>query len=209
MDRMPFLDRLAGIFASTVTKADPPAEPVTLTDPLASFLFGALPTLSDMSVRPKSAMTVPAVASAVELIAEAVGTLPVKLFVRNAEGRAADAKHPAFRLAHDEANDWTSAAELRTQLTHYALLNDKGGFALANRVNGGVVEFIRRIAKSSKRAATAASATPLSFAVRSPDVCCSMAITVFKWDMDVKTVLDLAMGITHFGGRGRPSPATL
>lgn len=155
---MTFLDRLASIFAPTVTKADPPAEPVTLTDPLASFLFGALPTLSNMSVTPKSAMTVPAVASAVELIAEAVGTLPVKLFVRNAEGRAADAKHPAFRLAHDEAND--------TQLAHDALLNDKGGFALANRVNGRVVEFIRRIARSSKRAATAASATPLSFAVR-------------------------------------------
>ena len=61
-------------------------------------------------------MTVPAVASAVELIAEAVGTLPVKLFVRSAKGRDADAEHPAFRLAHDESSDWTSAAELRTQL---------------------------------------------------------------------------------------------
>jgi HK97 family phage portal protein len=140
---MPFLDRLAGIFAPTVTKADPPADPVTLTDPLASFLFGALPTLSNVSVTPKSAMTVPAVASAVELIAEAVGTLPVKLFVRNAEGKEADSAHPAFRLAHDEANDWTSAAELRTQLTRDALLYDVGGFALANRVGERVIEFIR------------------------------------------------------------------
>ena len=90
---MPFLDRLTDLFSPTVTKADP--EPVSLTDPLAAFLFGAMPTLSNVSVTPKSAMTVPAVASAVELIAEAVGTLPVTLFVRNAEGRAADAKHPA------------------------------------------------------------------------------------------------------------------
>jgi HK97 family phage portal protein len=88
-------------------------------------------------------MQVPAVSSAVELVAEAVGTLPVKLFVRNAEGKEADKSHPAFRLAHDEANDWTSAAELRTQLTHDALLHDKGGFALANRVNDRVFEFIR------------------------------------------------------------------
>jgi HK97 family phage portal protein len=140
---MPFLDRLAGIFAPTVTKADPPADPVTLTDPLASFLFGALPSLSNVLVTPKSAMTVPAVASAVELIAEAVGTLPVKLFVRNAKGKEADPAHPAFRLAHDESNDWTSAAELRTQLTRDALLYDVGGFALANRVDGRVIEFIR------------------------------------------------------------------
>lgn len=73
MDRMPFFDRLADILAPTVTKADP--EPVSLPDPLAAFLFGAVPTLSNVSVTPKSAMTVPAVAHAVEQIAEAVGTL--------------------------------------------------------------------------------------------------------------------------------------
>lgn len=138
---MPFIDYIPGIFR----KADPeaPHQPVTLTDPLASWLFGAQPTHSHVSVTPKSAMQVPAVSSAVELIAESVGTLPVKLFVRNAKGKEADPAHPAFGLAHDEANDWTSAAELRTQLTHDALLHDRGGFALANRVNGRVVEFIR------------------------------------------------------------------
>ncbi|WP_354062678.1 phage portal protein [Devosia sp. 2618] len=133
-------DFLPGLFR----KADPePApEPVTLTDPLASWLFGAMPTHSNVAVTPKSAMQVPAVSSAVELIAEAVGTLPAKLFVRNAEGKEADPAHPAFRLVHDEANDWTSAAELRTQLTHDALLHDKGGFAVAVRGgSGNVVEF--------------------------------------------------------------------
>lgn len=138
---MPFTNFLPGIFR----KADPePAsEPVTLTDPLASWLFGVTPTYSNVSVTPKSAMQVPAVSSAVELIAEAVGTLPVKLFVRNAKGKDADPAHPAFRLAHDEANDWTSAPELRTQLTHDALLHDRGGFALANRLDDGrVFEFV-------------------------------------------------------------------
>lgn len=110
---MPFTDFLPAAFR----KADPAPEPVTLSDPLASWLFGAVPTHSNISVTPKSAMQVPAVSSAVELIAEAVGTLPVKLFVRNAKGKEADPAHAAFRLAHDEANDWTSAADLRTQLT--------------------------------------------------------------------------------------------
>lgn len=125
-------------------KADGPApEPVTLTDPLAALLFSSLPTHSNIAVTPKSAMSVPAVSSAVELIATAAGTLPVKLFARDAQGREADRDHPAFRLAHDEANDWTSAGELRTQLTRDALLNDRGGFAIANRVEDRVVEFIR------------------------------------------------------------------
>ena len=72
----PFTDFLPVVFR----KADPePAPPsVTLTDPLASWLFGAMPTHSNVSVTPKSAMQVPAVSSAVELIAEAVGILLVK-----------------------------------------------------------------------------------------------------------------------------------
>lgn len=37
----------------------------------------------------------------------------------------------------------------------------------------------------------------------SADICCSMAITVFKRDMAVGEVLDHAMKITHFGARGR------
>ncbi len=140
---MPLLTRLARLLAPTITKAEAPAEPVALTDPLAAFLFGALPTASNVVVTPKAAMHVPAVASAVELISEAVGTLPIKLFVRSGKGKEADPAHPAFTLAHDESNDWTSASELRTQLTHDALLNDRGGFALANRVDGRVVELIR------------------------------------------------------------------
>ena len=60
-------------------------------------------------------MSDPAASSAVELIATAAGTLPVKLFARDEKGREADRDHPAFRLAHDEANDWTSTEELLTR----------------------------------------------------------------------------------------------
>ena len=140
---MPYPTFFSGFFRKADPELAPAPEPVTLTDPLASWLFSATPTYTGKSVTPATAMNVPAVSSAVELIAEAVGTLPAKLFVRNAEGKEADPAHPAFRLVHDEANDWTSAAELRTQLTNDALLHDKGGFAVANRVDGRVVEFIR------------------------------------------------------------------
>lgn len=130
-----------------VAKADPdPVEPpasVSLTDPLAPFLFGVLPTLSNVSVTPKSAMTVPAVAAAVRLIANAVGTLPVKIFKRGTEGSKEVARdHATYALAHDDANEFTSATALRTQLTVDALLHGNG-FAFANRVNEMPVELIR------------------------------------------------------------------
>ncbi|RWB95612.1 MAG: RtcB family protein [Mesorhizobium sp.] len=37
----------------------------------------------------------------------------------------------------------------------------------------------------------------------SADVCCSMAITVFKRKQDLKQILDAAMAVTHFGPGGR------
>lgn len=37
----------------------------------------------------------------------------------------------------------------------------------------------------------------------SPDICCSMALTVFKRDMDLSLLLDTAFNITHFGPGGR------
>lgn len=141
---MPFTDFIPGLFRKAEPEPTPP-EPVTLTDPLAAWIFGAQPSYSNISVTPKSAMQVPAVASAVTLIADAVGTLPVKLYVRKDTDKEADPAHPAFALAHDEANDWTSAAALRTQLTRDALLHDNGGFALAVRGGSGNVVELHRL----------------------------------------------------------------
>lgn len=139
---MPF--NIARLFRPVVAKADPePSEAVSLTDPAAAFLFAAFPTLSNISVTPKSAMTVPAVAAAVRLISNAVGTLPVKLFERRDEGGKEVARdHAAYALVHDDASDFMSATALRTQLTIEALLHGNG-FAYANRVNGKPVELIR------------------------------------------------------------------
>lgn len=42
----------------------------------------------------------------------------------------------------------------------------------------------------------------------SADVCCSMAITVFKREMDLKSLLDAAHRVTHFGPGGRTDAIT-
>ncbi len=116
---------------------------VTLIDPLALEIFGVMPTISGASVTPATALRVPSVYSAIALIAGAIGSLPAKVFISEPSGKRTAHNHPAYRLVHREANDWTSAGELRARLTADALLYNQGGFAYANRVNGRVVEFIR------------------------------------------------------------------
>lgn len=116
----------------------------TLTDPdFPLSIFGITQSASGVAVTAANAMRVPAVAAAVELIATAIGTLPVKVYDRDNGGKVANPDHPAYRLVHDEANPWTSAADLRTQITADALLNDKGGFAYVVRVDGNPVELHR------------------------------------------------------------------
>ncbi|WP_370213461.1 phage portal protein [Roseovarius sp.] len=107
---------------------------VTLTDPEAFGLFGAVPTASGISIGPGNALRVPAVACAVSLISETIGALPAKVYER--DEKAAQTEHPAYRLIHDEANPWTSAEALREALTADALLTGNG-YALVTRSRQG------------------------------------------------------------------------
>lgn len=114
---------------------------ITLTDPDALSLFGVLPTASGVSVGPGNAMRVPAVACAVGLISETIGALPVKLYERTS--KAALTNHPVYRLVHDEANEWTSAAELRRDLTLDALLHGAGHAQVIRLADGTPYELHR------------------------------------------------------------------
>lgn len=112
----------------------PETKAFTLTDPEAFQLFGVIGTGAGVSVGPRSAMRVPAVACAVSLIAETSGSLPAKVYDRDTRETAKD--HPAYALIHDEANPWTSAEALRVQITTDALLHGHG-FALVVRNDAG------------------------------------------------------------------------
>jgi HK97 family phage portal protein len=115
---------------------------LTLTDPDALTLFGAVPTSSGLTIGPGNALCVPAVACAVSLISETIGALPVKLHDRATKDALTD--HPAYRLVHDEANEWTSAAELRENLTTDALLHG-AGHAQVIRLNDGTPYELHRL----------------------------------------------------------------
>lgn len=116
------------------------AKAFSLTDPEIFPLFGGVQSVTGAFIGPGSAMRVPAVACAVALISETIGTMPAKLF--NTDNKQTAREHPAFRLMHGEANPWTSAEHLRTQLTADALLQ-ANGYALVVRANGTPQELHR------------------------------------------------------------------
>ena len=105
----------------------------------ADFFIGS-PTASNIDVGPTNAMRVPAVACAVGIISEKIGDLPAKLYKQGTKETARE--HPAYKLIHDEANPFTSAAQLRRDLTFDALLRGNG-YALVNRPNDTPLELNR------------------------------------------------------------------
>ena len=97
-----------------------------LSDPSILDLFGSFPTTSGVSVTASTALRVPAVLQAVRLISETAGSLPAKLYREEGDSKEAAKNHRAYKLVHDRANPWTSAGQLRADLTADALLHGAG-----------------------------------------------------------------------------------
>lgn len=97
-----------------------------------------------VSVSATEALTVPAVAAAVRILAEAAATLEINVIRTDDKGvDTIDNAHPAARLVRIAANDWTSAFELKRDLVAEALIRNAGGLAWVNRVDGKPVEIIQ------------------------------------------------------------------
>src|SRR5690606_33493589 len=110
--------------------------------------FGAYPTASGISVTANSALRVPAVLQAIRLISETVGSLPCKLYSEVDGSKEAAKDHPAYKLTHKRANDWTSAGQLRVELTADALMHG-AGYAQVIRVGNGDPYELHRLAPST------------------------------------------------------------
>jgi HK97 family phage portal protein len=73
---------------------------------------------------------------------ETLGTLSLKFYQR-ADGVNTEAvDHPLYRLLHDRPNPWTSAVQFIMQMESDTILYGDA-FALANRVDGKIIELIR------------------------------------------------------------------
>ena len=80
---------------------------------------------------------------AVQAIAEAVGQLPLHVYMTNPDGSKSRAvTHPVYGILHDAVNDYTSACDFKEQIIRDALLHGNG-YAFINRVGGNVIELNR------------------------------------------------------------------
>lgn len=128
------------------TRKTQPTEQKSLASPDAAMLaaFGLTEaTSTGIIVSQADAMQVPAVANAVQLISEAVASLDVTVKRIKGQDEVDEPDHPLVQLLRGEPNEWTSGFELIRQIVRDALMDDRGGLAWVNRVNGQPVEIIR------------------------------------------------------------------
>ncbi len=87
---------------------------------------------SGVHVNERTAMRVAAVYACVRVIAETIGSMPLNMYRRRADGgRERAPEHPLQILLHDRPNSWQTAQEFREMLTEHALLRG-AGFAYIN-----------------------------------------------------------------------------
>lgn len=130
-----------------------------LSDPDIGSIFGYVPTASGVSVTADTALRVPAVLQAVRLIAEAIGTTSCKLYVNIDDSKETAKDHRAYKLVHDRANGWTSAGQLRTELTFDAMLHG-AGYAHVRRLSDGTPYGLHRLKPGSVQRRTEEDGEP-------------------------------------------------
>jgi HK97 family phage portal protein len=100
-------------------------------------------TAAGIFVSPLKALECTAVAAALRIRVETLGSLGLFLYQRGAnDERSRAAEHPLYALLHDRPNPWTSAAAFVMQL-ETDVITEGAGYAFANRVDGRIVELIR------------------------------------------------------------------
>jgi phage portal protein BeeE len=111
-----------------------------------SALWGAINRVrrQRLGANAQTALRSSTAAASIRLIADTVGSLPIRVFERGPDGSKERAlEHPAATVLSGDANPWTGAAELRTALQMDSLLHKRGGFAQVIRVGGEVRELHR------------------------------------------------------------------
>jgi len=74
------------------------------------FLLGG-PTWANVKVNADTQLQIAAAFSAIRLVAETVGTLPLHLYRKTAKGRERATRDPRYLLVHDQPNEYMTAVE--------------------------------------------------------------------------------------------------
>lgn len=89
---------------------------LSLVDPTGWEWIGSGPTWSKMPVGDATQFQIAAAFSAIRLIAETIGTLPLHLYRRTDKGRQKATDHPLYSLVHDQPNEYMTAVEWKESM---------------------------------------------------------------------------------------------
>lgn len=107
-----------------------------------AWAFGGGASASGIVVNPQTAMQAGAVYSAVKVLAESVGMLPMNLYRKDGTKRLLQEEHPLHQLLHDGPNDWQTSTEFWEMLVVSLCLRGNA-YAYVNRTRSGrVVELL-------------------------------------------------------------------
>jgi HK97 family phage portal protein len=99
-------------------------------------------TATNINGLPSLALLCQPFAHAHRIRIETLGTLSLKFYQRGDDTDAEAKDHSLYRLLHDRPNPWTSATQFIMQMESDTILYGDA-FALANRVDGKIIELIR------------------------------------------------------------------
>lgn len=90
---------------------------LTLTNPQGWQLVGGGTTWAKVPVMPDTQLQISAAFSAIRLIAETVGTLPLRLLQKTDQGTQRLTDDPRYTLVHDQPNQYMTAVEWKEAMT--------------------------------------------------------------------------------------------
>lgn len=99
-------------------------------------------TAAGILVTPSNALMCPPVEAAIRIRCETLATLSLKLYRREGDAGVDATDHPLYMLLKSRPNGWTSATAFIAAIEQDVIFHG-AGFALANRVNGKIIELIR------------------------------------------------------------------
>ncbi len=142
------------------TRKDHSAEDAKSLEALTEFFAAADGTASRIAASPAVALQCPPVFRGVAVRSEVLGALPLHLYRRLDDGGKERADHPLADLLQQRPNGWTSAPLFLMEMERDSLLNDAGAFALANRISGGRIHELVRLAPGTVTVETASGGEP-------------------------------------------------
>lgn len=123
-------------------RADPDTK--TETETVDNALLRAI--LSDECITKEQAMNVPAFAACVNLIADTISTIPIRLYKKNGQTVEEVESDPRIFLLNNETGDTLDGSQFKRAIV-YDYLTGKGGYAFINR-SGNRIKSIHYVEES-------------------------------------------------------------